>query len=137
MTYLLDTNVVCEATARKPEARVLAWSAANADECSISCITLGEVWMGIHLLPEGKRKQAIARWAIGIERDFAERVMALDSEVLKVWGELYARHESKGLNLDVLDSLLSATALVHDLTIATRNTRDFSPEVRTVNPWLA
>jgi toxin FitB len=137
MIYLLDTNVLCEATAKRPDANVLAWNEAHTDECGLSCVTLGEVWKGIHLLPEGKRKQAISRWMTGIENDFSDRVLPLDSGILKEWGKLYAKHEAKGFNMGILDSLLAATALAHDLTVVTRNTADFPPEVRTVNPWNA
>lgn len=137
MTYLLDTNVICEATARRPDARALAWSEAHADECYLSCVSLGEIWKGIHLLPEGKRKQTLSRWAAEMEHDFSDRMIALDAEVLKAWGRLYARHEAKGFNMGILDSLLAATAQVHDLIVATRNTDDFPREVRTVNPWKA
>ena len=133
MTYLLDTNVICEATARQPDARALAWSETHADDCCLSCVSLGEIWKGIHLLPEGKRKQALARWAAEIEHDFSDRVIDLNAEVLKAWGKLYAKHEAKG----ILDSLLAATAQVHDLIVVTRNTDDFPREVKTVNPWNA
>jgi predicted nucleic acid-binding protein len=135
MIYLLDTNVLCEATARRADLRVLAWCEAHTDDCCFSCVTLGEIWKGIHLLPDGKRKQAIARWLSGIENDFAGRVLELDSRILKEWGKLYARHEAKGRNMGIMDSLLAATALVHDLTVASRNTAAFPPEVRTINPW--
>lgn len=135
MTYLLDTNVICEATAKVPDSRVLAWSESHADECCLSCVSFGEIWKGIHLLPEGKRKQAISHWAAGIENDFSDRVIGLDADILKAWGRLYARHEAKGFNMGILDSLLAATALVHDLMVVTRNTDDFPREVKTLNPW--
>jgi predicted nucleic acid-binding protein len=135
MTYLLDTNVICEATAKQPDARVLAWSEAHADECCLSCVSLGEIWKGIHLLPEGKRRQALSHWVAGIEQDFTERMINLDAVVLKAWGQLYAKHEAKGFNMGILDSLLAATAQVHDLIVVTRNTDDFPREVKTVNPW--
>jgi predicted nucleic acid-binding protein len=135
MTYLLDTNVVCETTAKQPNTRVLAWCELNAEQCCLSCVSLGEIWKGIYLLPDGKRKQSLSAWAAGIERDFSDRLIDLDIKVLKAWGRLYAEHEGKGFNMGILDSLLAATALVHDLSIATRNTQDFPREVRTVNPW--
>ena len=137
MTYLLDTNVLCEATARQPDPRVLAWCESNASECCLSCITLGEIWKGIHLLPEGKRKTAIRAWAEGIERDFSDVCLPLDPSTLKVWGMLYAKHEANGLNLGVLDSLIAATALARDLVVVTRNTADFPPGVKTLDPWDA
>ena len=135
MTYLLDTNVICEATARAPNSRGLAWGESNAEECCLSCVSLGEIWKGICLLPDGKRKQAISSWVEGIERDFADRLIALDTKILKTWGKFYAKHEAKGFNMGILDGLLAATAMVHDLTIATRNTQDFPREIKVVNPW--
>ena len=137
MTYLLDTNVICEATSRQPDARALAWTEAHGDDCCLSWVSLGEIWKGIHLLPEGKRKQAIMRWATEIEKDFSDRVIDLDAEVLKAWGKLYAKHEARGFNMGILDSLLAATAQVHDLIVVTRNTDDFPRELKTVNPWKA
>ncbi len=54
---------------------------------------------------------------------------------LKSWGKLYADHEAKGINMDVMDSLIAATALVHQLTVVARNTADFPADVKTLNPW--
>jgi predicted nucleic acid-binding protein len=135
MKYLLDTNVVCEGTAKRPDARVLMWVEANAGDCFLSTVALGEIWKGIHRLPEGKRKRGLAAWAEGIENDFAEQILDLDTTVMKAWGQLYAKHEARGFNMDVLDSLIAATALVHKLTVATRNVSDFPSDVKTVDPW--
>ncbi|MBP6783952.1 MAG: type II toxin-antitoxin system VapC family toxin [Verrucomicrobiales bacterium] len=135
MNYLLDTNVVCEATARQPEAGVLAWIEAHADDCFLSSVTLGEIWKGLHRLPEGKRKRGLEQWAEALEGDFAEQVLGLDTVTLKCWGTLYAKHEAKGFNMDVMDSLIAATALVHQLIVVTRNTADFPDDVKTFNPW--
>jgi len=137
MIYLLDTNVVCESTARNPDAGVLAWCEAHSAESQISAVTLGEIWNGIHLLPPGKRRSALAAWAERVELEFADDILPLDAAVLKAWGEFYASHEAKGLNLGVMDSLIAATALAHRLMVVTRNTSDFPPEVRTLNPWTA
>jgi predicted nucleic acid-binding protein len=135
MKYLLDTNVVCEATARHPEATVLAWIESHAHECYLSSVSLGEIWKGLHRLPEGKRKRGLVRWAEELESDFATQILGLDTMTLKFWGKLYAQHEAKGFNMDVMDSLIAATALVHQLTMVTRNTADFPTDVKTFNPW--
>jgi predicted nucleic acid-binding protein len=135
MKYLLDTNVVCEATGKHPEATVLAWIDAHAHECFLSSVTLGEIWKGLHRLPEGKRKRSLVQWAEGLENDFTEQILGLDTKILKAWGKLYAKNEAIGFNMDVMDSLIAATALVHRLTVVTRNTADFSADVRTLNPW--
>ena len=82
MRYLLDTNVVCEATAKLPESCVLGWIEAHAHECYLSCMSLGEIWKGLHRLPDGKRKRALLQWAEGLESDFAGQVLELDTNTL-------------------------------------------------------
>ena len=136
MVYLLDTNVVCEATAKQPESRVLAWIEAHAHECFLSSVSLGEIWKGLQRLPEGKRKRGLVQWAEELENDFAEQTLGLDTTTLKTWGKLYGKHEAKGFNMDVMDSLIAATALVHQLIVVTRNTSDFPTDVKTINPWV-
>lgn len=135
MKFLLDTNVVCEATARHPATTVLAWIETHAHECFLSSVSLGEIWKGLHRLPEGKRKRELVRWADGLESDFTDQILGLDAITLKSWGKLYAKNEAKGFNMDVMDCLIAASALVHHLTVVTRNTADFPPDVKTFNPW--
>ena len=64
----------------------------------------------------------LVQWAEGLENDIAAQTLGLDTKTLKAWGKLYAKHEAKGFNMDVTDSLITATALVHKLTVVTRNT---------------
>lgn len=135
MRYLLDTNVVCEATAKQPDASVLAWIEAHAHECYLSSVSLGEIWKGLQRLPEGKRKRGLILWAESLELDFENQLLGLDTITLKAWGKFYAKHEATGFNMDVMDSLIAATALVHHLTVVTRNTSDFPSDVKTKNPW--
>ena len=98
-------------------------------------MSLGEIWKGLHRLPEGKRKRALMQWADDLENDFGDQILGLDTVTLKSWGRLYAKQEAKGFNMDVMDSLIAATALVHHLTVVTRNTVDFPADVKTFNPW--
>ncbi len=135
MRFLLDTNVISEGVSKAPEAKVLAWLETHTEECALSSLSLGEIWKGIHLLPTGKRKTALMRWADGVASDFSSVTLALDSDVLRVWAKLCAKHEAKGNNLRVMDSLFAATAISHGLTLVTRNTKHFPPEVPVLNPW--
>ena len=134
MTFLLDTNAICEATAKQPEAGVLAWFGVHAHESLLSSVSVGEIWKGLHRLPEGRRKRALVLWADVMESDFIEQILGIDTISLKAWGKLYAKHEAMGFNMDVMDSLIAATALVHQLTVVTRNTADFPVDVKTFNP---
>ena len=78
----------------------------------------------------------MAKQRVGeVEATFDDRLLPLSRDVLKVWGQLSGTHEARGHRWPVIDSLLAATALLHDLTIVTRNTADFPPEVRAFNPW--
>jgi predicted nucleic acid-binding protein len=135
MIYLLDTNVVCESMARQPEPKVLKWCESHFEKSYLSCVTIGEIWKGISLLPEGKRKKVYASWVAEIEQDYAHVSLPLDTSVLKVWGKLCGKHQANGNNLGIIDSLIAATAITHGLILATRNTKDFPREVKTFNPW--
>jgi predicted nucleic acid-binding protein len=137
MAFLLDTNVVCESISRNPDPKVLGWLEFHSEDCFLSCVTLGEVWKGIHRMPAGKRKVAVSRWAEDLEAGFASRCLALDNKTLRSWGKLCAANQARGFNLGTLDSLIAATALIHELPVVTRNTRDFPREVKTFNPWVA
>lgn len=101
MSLLLVTHVICEATAKQPEARVLAWIGVHAHEPFLSSMSVGEIWMGLHRLPEGRRKRALVLWADGLESDFTEQILGLTTISLKAWGKLYAKHEAMGFNMDV------------------------------------
>lgn len=136
MAYLLDTNVVSEAASKNPDPKVMEWCQKHAASSYLSCITLGEIRKGIYLMPAGKRRDALDAWASRLFKELPNPCLPIDAAVLEIWGELYARNQSGGLKLDVLDSFLAATAIHHHLVIVTWNTADFPPEVKTLNPWL-
>jgi predicted nucleic acid-binding protein len=132
--YLLDTNVVSETRKRRPHHGLLDFlAAANANQLFISVLTIGEVYKGV----EAKRAEdpaaadSLRNWLLSIETTFIRRVLPVDPAVARRWGELSARR-----SLPVIDTLIAATALVHGLTLVTRNIRDVSATgVDTFNPW--
>lgn len=97
-------------------------------------MSLGEIRRGIESLPEGDRKSRLADWLeVELPAFFGERVLPVDERVADRWGRLVSQ---TGRPVLAIDSLLAATALHHDLTLVTRNVRDFSyPELEIVNPW--
>jgi predicted nucleic acid-binding protein len=135
MPYLLDTNVVSEAASRNPDPKVIEWYEKHAAESYLSCITLGEIRKGIHLMPMGRRRNALDTWATRLFRELPNPTLPIDAAVFEIWGELYAKNQAAGQDLDVLDSLIAATAIRHHLVVVTWNTADFPPEVKTLNPW--
>jgi len=137
MIYLLDTCVLSELTRPKPERAVLRWLEALDDSAVvISVLTLGELERGVGKLPTGARKRALAAWLEEIEGAYATRILDITAAVASEWGRLCARSERQGVTMPVIDSLIGATALVHQLTVATRNLADLNRTgARTFNPW--
>lgn len=103
----------------------------------ISAITLGEIRHGALLLDDGRKKRALLRWIDEtLKPQFIGRILSADAEVMERWAVLQAACQRAGNRLPLADSILAATALVHDLTIVTRNTADFlHTGVVVLNPW--
>lgn len=138
MNYLLDTCVLSEFTRRKPDEKVIRWvDGIDEEKLFVSVITIGKIQRGIERLPESGRKTELLAWmnTALIER-FAGRMLPLDAETMLLWGSLTRRLERLGQPLPVMDSLIAATALQHNLAMATRNVADFAAtSVQLTNPW--
>ena len=134
MTYLVDANVLSELTKRTPDPRVVGWLRDNERRLAVDPIILGELRFGILVLAPGGRRQDLERWLDDIRR----RVQCVpwDADTGLRWAALLARLRGLGKPMQVKDSLIAATALVHGLVLATRNTRDFEASgVEMVNPF--
>ena len=138
MNYLLDTNVLSEATRAKPDACVEKWlSRRPSGSCFISVISMAEIRKGILLLPRGKKRQELEAWFDGeLLPAFEGRTLILGEDEMSVWAILQADAEKAGHRLPAMDSLIAATARCHGLTLATRNTDDFRHcGIPVLNPW--
>ena len=135
MRYLLDTNVVSDSMKPQPDPGVATWMIQHGAGSAISEFTIGELIKGAFFLPAGKRRQGILAWVNDVEVNFADRLLPISLDVLKTWGQLCGTHDARGHRMPLADSLLAATALVHDLIVVTRNTADFPPDVQTLTPW--
>lgn len=131
--YLLDTNVVSELRRPKPHGAVLAWIAdIPSENLRLSALTVGEIQAGIELTREQDpaKAQVLEQWLDEVEMSFA--VLPMDAEVFRVWARLKHRRS----DTLVEDAMIAATALVHGLTVATRNVRDFEGfGVALINPF--
>ena len=135
MTYLADANVLSEATKPLPDTKVLGWLQKNEREIAVDPIVLGELRFGILLLPAGRRRRRLEQWfAQGIGRIHC---LSWDAATGLRWAELLASLRASAQAMPVKDSMIAATALMHGLTVATRNTSDFAKAgVRIVNPFV-
>lgn len=132
--YLVDTNVLSERRRRAPSPGVVAWlDDAPAEQLFMSVLTLGEIRYGVELLTKRDPHSAasIEAWLTELVGRFTDRVLDVDQSVVRSWARLRADRP-----VPVVDGLIAATALAHDLTLVTRNTRDFvGLGVRLLNPF--
>ena len=138
MNVLLDTNVLSEMVAGKPNQQVVDFvDSLDEDTVFLSVVTVGEIQRGISRLPDGQRKEVLQGWLDGeMMVRFAGRVLPLDAEVMSTWGKLQAELERKGRKMPLMDSLVGALAFQHRLTLVTRNSRDFEAmAIQLFNPW--
>ncbi len=137
MAYLLDTCLLSEVWKASPNAGVMTWLAASAeDELFLSVLSLGEIKKGIGRLPEGRRKLKLARDYATLRSRFSPRILGVTEAVAERWGDLSAEVSRGGRTLHVVDGLLAATALVVGMTLVTRNTGDFAATPTSLlDPW--
>jgi len=136
--FLLDTNCVSELVRPKPQPQVLDWFEVSDERLLyLSVLTLGEIRKGLTDLPQGKRRTRLETWLeVELRARFSGRLLPIDEQVADRWGHLAAQAKRNGRPLAVIDGLLAATAVHHNLTLVTRNIGDFAEmQVPLLNPW--
>jgi toxin FitB len=133
--WLVDANVLSEPTRSAPDERVVAWLRRHERSIVVDPVVLGELRFGILLLPRGRRRSRLEAWFQGGVTRI--RCLPWDGACGLRWAQLLADLRSSGRAMPVKDSLIATTALVHGLTLATRNARDFAPAgVPLVDPFV-
>jgi predicted nucleic acid-binding protein len=138
--FLLDTNVLSEfSRTGDPDQRVDRWLKATAEESLFaSVLTFAEIRRGIELLLSGKRRTQLEEWQEDLVASFEDRLLPVTKAIADRWAVLSAQAQRRGTPLSNIDGLIAATAMEHDLTLATRNVKDFAGlGVPIFNPWEA
>ncbi len=136
--YLVDTNVLSEILRRAPDTNVAAWAQRQTKpELFLSVVSIGELRKGVCILPPSARRNDLER---SIQDQvpfwFQGRVLPVTQAIAERWGELDSRRQLAGRPLSTPDGLIAATTLEHDLTLVTRNVKDFEGlGITVLNPW--
>ena len=135
--FLLDTNVVSEMTKVTPYP-VVAELMATRRDLWLSVIVIHELRYGITILDEGRRRDELRLWLSQILNRFSGRILSLDQQSSELAASLRARARRSGRTLNVPDALIAGTAVSREMTLITRNIRDFHGlNIEIVNPWEA
>jgi len=134
---LLDTCVISELRHPRCNPGVRkAVEALTSEHLFLSVLSIGEIAKGIALLKDGQKKRGLGAWLQTLENFYADRLLPIDLEISRIWGELTAAAQNRGKALPANDGLIAATAHRHGLHVMTRNVADFEPAgVLLVNPW--
>lgn len=137
MSFLLDTNALSEVTRPRPDKSFMTWlGALDEGQVFIRILTVGEIRRGIWRLPEGRRRRELEAANEQLITDYADRILGVDDIVAMEWPRLSSQLSLAGVVIGAVDELLVATALFHDLTMVTRNTRHFRDAgCRLLCPW--
>ena len=134
MTFLADANVLSEPTKPAPSGKVIDWLSANERNLVVDSIILGELCIGILALAPGRKRRQLEQWFDALMQTI--ECLPWDATISRRWAKLVVDLKQKGKTMPLLDGMIAATALQHDLTIATRNTRDFNKAgVKALNPF--
>ena len=136
--FLLDTNIPSETLRLVPNAKVSTWLQSQREEIQfISVVTIGELRRGTTLLSPGARRTQLEHFIeVVIALWFGDRVLPVTQAIAERWGTLDGKRQAAGRPLGVADGMIAATAMEHDLTLVTRNTKDYEGlGVDLFNPW--
>lgn len=132
---IIDTIVISEMMRPEPDMAVLAW-AGVAGKLHTTAITVAEVEYGIARLPDGQRRDRLAKLAAAVFADFSEVILPFDTHAAHRYAEIVAGREKGGHPMAIADGQIAAICASREATLATRNTRDFDATgISLVNPW--
>lgn len=138
MAFLLDTNVISETVKPRPDKTVLNWIESQIPrDLFLAAQTIGELVRGARKVRERARRERFERWIEqDLTRQFDGRILPFDASTAAIWGRLMGDGDRTGRRPSAADAQIAAAALQHDLTLVTRNVKDFrSFDIRLLDPW--
>jgi toxin FitB len=135
MSWLLDTDVICQPAKRHRDARVVAWIERERNDCYTSAVVIAQLAYWVRT-KEGRQREALQTWLTRLIEAMHGRIHGFNVSVAHVWAEQERTLEKGGQRMPVEDSYIAATAKRHGLTIVTGNDQDFRrPGLKVFNPF--
>ena len=135
--YLLDTNIISNATKPEPSEALVAWMSMQADDdLFIASLTVAEIHRGILEKPAGRKRSELERWFAGPDGPqalFARRILPFDEKAGLIWARLMAEGSARGRPRSPLDMIVAAVAEANGCIVVTENERDFAG-LQFINP---
>jgi len=138
LKYLLDTCVISELKKTKFNPNVIEWINSQEEEnLFLSVFTIAEIQKGISKLPDSEKKEKLQLWLDDdLQQRFFGRILEINIEIASCWGIIQGKAELKGKKMSVIDGLISATGIVNDCIVVTRNVADMVESgCKIFNPW--
>lgn len=137
-SFLLDTNILSEGLRLRPDPRVQAWFQSH-DMAKLYATTfaIAEIHVGIEMLPVGRRRMTLVSWLeTSLLRQFDGRLLTFELKAAAIWGQMVSQDRRKGRPRPIVDSMIAAIAMAHDMTVVTRNAKDFADlDLKILNPF--
>ena len=125
--FLLDTNVLSDSTKLFPDPAVTEWLETQPlTTLFISVVSLAEANYGIERLAPGRKADGLRQWLGSVIVEFGERLLPVDAEIAMAQARIRRAAEHAHRTMPAIDAFIAATAEIHDLTLVTRNVRDFT-----------
>ena len=135
MSWLLDTDVICQPAKRHGDARVIAWLEQEQDRCYTSAVVIAQLAYWVRA-KDGRQRQAPQAWLTRLTAALQGRIHGFNASVAHVWADQEHSLDKAGQRMPVEDSYIAATARRRGLVIATGNNRDFRrPGLKVFNPF--
>jgi len=135
MSWLLDTDVVCQPAKRHGDPRVIAWLEQERNHCYTSAVVIAQLAYWVRS-KDGRQRTALQAWLTRLVEAMQGRIHGFNVSVAHVWAEQEHLFEKAGRRMPVEDSYIAATARRHGLTLVTGNDRDFRrPGLKVFNPF--
>jgi predicted nucleic acid-binding protein len=137
LRVLIDTCVVSELQRKAGHTSVRSRvDSIRTQDLFISVVTLGELARGVTRLRVGKKKSLLRVWLMTLEQEYGDRILSVDADIARIWGELTATAQERGKTIGAADGLIAATGIRHGLHVMTRNVSDFGETgAMLINPW--